>query len=165
MIIQIQGQDEIIVDVPVEKMWPLISGSKRLLDWGPPVRGVEIMQQPTKLEGLNSYRRVEAEFDGQRGHFIEKRIEHIEGKKIAVHIEEESFGLFRMITDVGSSLEIESAGPNKTRVIFSFFHRPKGIAGHVMNRLMILRQQRRNRLAALASLKRYAEKINRSDTK
>jgi hypothetical protein len=32
--------------------------------------------------------------------------------------------------------------------------------GQIMNRLVILRQQRRNRLAALASLKQYAEKNN-----
>ena len=160
MVIQVQGQDQIIVNAPVETMWPLISDSKRLLDWGPPVRGVEIMSPSDQPEGLGSYRRVDAEFDGQRGHFIEKRIEHIEGKKMAVHIEKETFGISRLITDVGSSLEIEPVGPNKTRVIFSFFHRPKGIVGHLMNRLIILRQQRRNRLAALDSLKRYAEQNN-----
>ncbi len=160
MVVKVQGQDEIIVDAPVEKVWALISDSKRLLDWGPPVRGIEVMEQSDRPERLGSYRRVEAEFDGQRGHFIEKRIEHIEGKKIAVLIEEESFGLFRMITDAGSSLEIGSVGQNKTRVIFTFFHKPKGIIGHLMNRLIILRQQRRNRLAALASLKQYAEKLS-----
>jgi hypothetical protein len=160
MIIQVQGQDEIIVNAPVEKIWPLISDSKRLLDWGPPVRGVQVMGMSGQPEGLGSYRRVDAEFNGQRGHFIERRIEHIEGKKMAVQIEEENFGIFRMITDVGSSLEIKPVGPNKTRVIFSFFHRPKGIVGQIMNRLVILRQQRRNRLAALASLKQYAEKKN-----
>ena len=160
MIIQVQGQDEIIVNAPVEKIWPLISDSKRLLDWGPPVRGVQVMGMSGQPEGLGSYRRVDADFNGQQGHFIERRIEHIEGKKMAVHIEEENFGIFRMITDVGSSLEIESVGPNKTRVIFSFFHRPKGIVGQIMNRLVILRQQRRNRLAALVSLKQYAEKKN-----
>ena len=158
MIIQVQGQDEVIVDAPVETLWPLISDSKRLLDWGPPVRGIEVMGPPDQPEGLGSYRRVDAEFNGQHGHFIERRIEHVEGKKMAVHIEKENFGIFRMITDVGSSPEIESVGPYKTRVIFSFFHRPKGIVGHIMNRLVILRQQRRNRLAALASLKEYAEK-------
>lgn len=160
MIIQVQGQDETIVDAPVETIWPLISDSKRLLDWGPPVRGITVMGPLGQTEGLGSYRRVDAEFDGQRGYFIEKRIEHIEGKKMAVHIEEENFGIFRMITDVGSSLELEAVGPNKTRVIFSFFHRPKGVVGHIMNRLVILRQQRWNRLAALASLKQYAEKNN-----
>jgi hypothetical protein len=29
--------------------------------------------------------------------------------------------------------------------------------GYLMNKLVVLRQQRRNRLAALASLKKYAE--------
>ena len=149
MIIKVQGRDEIIVNAPMETMWTLISDSKRLLDWGPPVRAVQIKGPADQPEGLGSYRRVDAEFDGQHGHFIEKRIEHIEGKKMAVHIEEETFGMFRLITDVGSSLEIEPVTEQQTRVIFTFFHRPKGIVGHIMNRL-----------AALASLKRYAEGSN-----
>jgi Polyketide cyclase / dehydrase and lipid transport len=99
MIIQVQGQDEIIVNARVEKIWPLISDSKRLLDWGPPVRGVQVMGTSGQPEGLGSYRRVDAEFNGQRGHFIERRIEHMDGKKMAVQIEEENFGIFRMITE------------------------------------------------------------------
>jgi hypothetical protein len=61
------------------------------------------------------------------------------------------------MTAPGFSLDLEPAGPDHSRVVFSFFHNPKGLLGHVLNALVIRRQQRRNRLAALASLKKVAE--------
>ncbi len=155
---KLQGQDEIIVEAPVERLWPLIADSTLLPDWGPPVKKVVIIGQSDQPESLGSRRRIEAELNGKKGYFVERRTQHIQGRKIAYLIEEESFGLFRVMTEPGFSLEIVSVGPSKTRVVFSFLHNPKGLLGHILNMLVILRQQRRNRLAALASLKQYAEK-------
>lgn len=153
----IQGQDAIVIDAPPEYLWTLISNSMELCNWGPPVRGVKILTDDGH-EATGTWRRVDAEFEGKQGHFIERRIEHIEGRKIAVLIEEETFGLFRLLSEVGSSLELEPLGPRQTRVIFTFFHNTKGVIGYLMNKLVVLRQQRRNRLAALAPLKKYAER-------
>ncbi len=161
MTAKLQGQDEILVEAPVERLWPLIADSTLLAEWGPPVRAVQIFGQSDQGEGLGSRRRVEAEFDGKKGYYIERRTEHLEGRKIVYLIEEESFGLFRVMAEPGFSLELVSVGPGKTRVIFSFLHNPKGLLGHILNVLVILRQQRRNRLAALASLKLHAEKPDR----
>ncbi len=154
----LQGQDTIIINAPIEQVWTLIADSTRLLDWGPPVVGVQVMG--TTPEGVGSYRRVDAEFNGKKGHFVERRVEHLEGKRMRFVIEEETFGLAKIMRDTGSSLEIESVGSGKTRVIFSFYHRPKGVLGYILNRLVVLRQQRRNRLLALDSLKAYAESLN-----
>jgi hypothetical protein len=152
----VQGQDAVVIDAPPEYLWTLISDSMELCNWGPPVWGVKVLTDDGH-EGPGTWRRVDAEFDGKQGYFIERRIEHIEGKKIAILIEEETFGLFRLLSEVGSSLEIEPLGTRQTRVIFTFFHNTKGMMGYIMNKLVVLRQQRRNRLAALASLKKYAE--------
>jgi len=152
----VQGRDEIVVAAPVERVWPLIADSRLLPEWGPPVRAVEVLGPPGS-EGLDSRRRVDAEFDGKRGFFVERRIEHQPGRRIAYVIEEESFGLFRVMRRPGFSLELEPSGSGATRVVFTFFHDPKGILGHLLNLLVIRRAQRRNRLAALASLKRRAE--------
>ncbi len=158
MTAKLQGQDEIVVEAPVEQLWTLIADSTLLPDWGPPVRKVDVLGQPGQTEALGSRRRVEAEFEGKKGYFVERRTEHIQGRKIAYLIEEESFGLFQVITEPGFSIEIELAGPSQTRVVWSFFHNPKGLMGHILNSFVLLRQQRRNRLAALASLKQHAEK-------
>ncbi len=165
-----QGEDEIVVMAPIERVWKLIWDSKQLEKWGPPVRSVTIIDAPEKL---GSRRIVVGEFTPggavvtaqessterkkKVAHFKEQRIEHVEGFKVGYRIEEEDIGTFRVITEVGYTTELESLGPAQTRVVWKFFHNPKGIVGHVMNRLFVLRQQRTNRRGALASLKRYAE--------
>ena len=154
----LQGRDEIIVAAPVTKIWSLISDSFRLPEWGPPVRSVDVLGEFRDPERLGSRRRVHAEFDGKRGHFVEVRTEHEEGRKIAYLIEEETFGLFKVMSRPGFSLEIEPAGKDATRVVFSFFHEPKGLLGSLLNVLVIRRAQRKNRLAALVSLKERGER-------
>lgn len=107
-------------------------------------------------EKLGSARKIQAEFGRKSGYFIEHRVEHVEGRKIGYLIDEDSFGLDRILLRMGFSLDLDPVGDQKTRVTFSFFHDPKGFKGLVMNPVIKL-QQRRNRLAALRSLKRYAE--------
>lgn len=169
---RLQGQDETVVNAPIERVWELISDSKQLEKWGPPVREVTIVDAPEKL---GSRRIVVGEFTPggavitaqesptarrkKVAHFHERRIEHIEGFKVGYRIEEEDIGIFRVITQVGYTTELESLGQSQTRVVWKFFHNPKGIFGHIMNRLFVLRQQRTNRRGALASLKRYAEDL------
>ena len=167
---QSQGGDEIVIDAPIERLWQLISDSKMLEKWGPPVREVGRIDAP---ERLGSRRNIVAEMTPRGAaitagesatarkrkvaHFRELRIEHVEGRKIGYRIEEEDMGMFRMITEVGFTMELESLGPRRTRVVWTFFQNPKGLAGRIMNRLFIVHQQRKNRLGALDSLKRYAE--------
>jgi hypothetical protein len=85
-------------------------------------------------------------------------VQHVEGRKIAYLIDEDNFGISRLLSRPGFSLELEPQGDQTTRVIFSFFHDPRGFKGRIMNPLIKL-QQRRNRLAALGSLKRRAEEM------
>ncbi len=143
---------------------------KMLEKWGPPVREVKVVDPPEKL---GSRRYIVAEFAPGGGaitaeesarapkkkiaHYHELRIEHIEGQKIGYRIEKEDMGLFKMITEVGFTMELESLGPHQTKVVWEFFQNPRGIVGHIMNRLFVVHQQRKNRRNALDSLKRYAE--------
>jgi uncharacterized protein YndB with AHSA1/START domain len=153
----VQGRDEISIDAPIERVWELVADSRLLPKWGPPVKGVELVDQFDRPEGLGSRRRVDAKFGDRQGHYLERRIAHDPPRRMAFLIEAETFGLFRMLDAVGSVIDLEPDGPDRTRVTWTFFHRPHGLVGHVMNRIVIRRQQRRNRLAALASLQRYAE--------
>ncbi len=72
-------------------------------------------------------------------------------------IDEDNFGLARLMSRPGFSLELESRDGNATAVVFSFFHDTRGM-GRVLNPL-IKWQQRRNRLETLNSLKSYAEEM------
>lgn len=157
MTARLQGRDEIIIDVPPNQVWSLIADSTLLARWGPPVTAVQLVEPIAGPERVGSRRRVDARFNGKDGYFVEIRTEHVEGKRIAYVIEQDTFGLGRVMIEPGFALDIEPAGPGRSRVTFSFFHHPKGVLGHVMNVLVVLRQQRRNRRAALASLKQVAE--------
>jgi hypothetical protein len=75
---------------------------------------------------------------------------------MAFIIEADTFGLGKMLTDIGSLMQLDPIDPRRTRLTWSFFHQPRGALGRVMNRLVILRQQRTNRLRALESFKAYA---------
>lgn len=151
---RVRGQDSIVIDAPAEVVWPLIADSRALMKWGPPVQYVEVIDEP---EGVGTRRRVHARFGKRSGQFVERRLVHDDHRRMAFQIEEETFGLFRFLERVGSIMELEPAGPGQTRLVWSFFHQPRGILGRIMHRPVILRQQRRNRRRALASLKAYAE--------
>jgi hypothetical protein len=76
---------------------------------------------------------------------------------MALLIESETFGMSKMLANIGSLMELKSLGPGATELTWSFFHEPRGLLGALMNRLVILRQQRANRLRALESFKAFAE--------
>jgi uncharacterized protein YndB with AHSA1/START domain len=152
-----QGRDEIIVEAPASRVWPLVTDSRHLPEWGPPVESVEVVSGSDAPEGLGSRRRIQARFGGKRGYIVEERIEHDEGRKIAYLIQEESFGMSRVMRDAGFSMEVVPVGHEQTRIVFSVFWTPNGLVGALMNRLVLRRAQRKNRLAALAALKALAE--------
>lgn len=139
------------------RVWPLIADTRLLPKWGLPVKSVEVFGPADEPEAVGSRRRVDAKFGEREGHYYERRIAQETGKLMAFQIEEETFGLFRFLENVGSLIEIEPLQPDRTRVTWSFFHDAHGVLGRLMNRVVILRQQRGNRLRALASLKAYAE--------
>lgn len=150
-----QGTDSIIVDKPAKELWPLIADSTQLTKWGPPVVSVEILDE---LEQLGSRRTVEAKFGRKSGRFTERMIVHdADDCTMAFEIEDDTFGLGKMSTGIGSIMQLESIDANQTRLTWSFFHQPRGPLARLMNRLVILRQQRFNRLRALEFFKTYAE--------
>lgn len=157
---KVQGKGEIIIDVPVSTVWPLISDSKRLEDWGPPVQKVEVFLNAGQTrEGLGSKRKVYAKFSSKReGWYQEIRTEHIEGRKITFLIYEDSFGMAKLLKDVGASMEVVPEGTYKSRFIFTFYHRTKGVLGWLMNPLIRM-DYKKNRTAALRSIKQYAENL------
>ena len=157
---RLQGRDDIVVHAPARILWQLISDSHQLPNWGPPVKSVEVMANVDDAEKLGTARKVHAEFGRKSGYFLEHRVEHVDGRKIAYLIDEENFGLADLVSRPGFSLELDPKGDQATRVIFSFFHDPRGFKGRIMNPLIKL-QQRRNRSAALSALKRRAEEIVR----
>ena len=155
---KIQGQGEIIINAPVSAVWQLIKDSKRLEDWGPPVQKVEIyLVEGQTEEGEESKRKVFAKFTEKRkGWYKEIRTEQVVGRKITFLIYEDSFGMAKILKDVGGAMEVVPEGKDKARFIVTFYHRTKGFMGWLMNP-MIKMDQKKNRLKMLQSIKQYAE--------
>jgi uncharacterized protein YndB with AHSA1/START domain len=108
MTARLQGRDEIIIDVPADHVWSLIADSTLLASWGPPVTAVQLVEPVAGPERVGSRRRVDARFN----HFAEIRTEHVEGRRVAYVIEQDTFGLGRVMTEPGFALDIEPAGPD-----------------------------------------------------
>ncbi len=87
------------------------------------------MTNAADAEKLGTARKVQAEFGQKSGYFLEHRVEHVEGRKIAYLIDEDNFGISRLLSRPGFSLELDPQGDEATRVIFSFFHDPRGFKG------------------------------------
>ena len=156
---KIQGQDYVIINASPSALWSLIRDSKRLEDWGPPFEKIEVYPDGNQTqEGVGSKRKVFAKFNEKRkGWYNEIRTEQIEGRKVTFLIYEDSFGMGKMLTDVGASMEIVPEGSDKTKFIFTFYHRTKNILGWLMNPI-IKADQKKSRLKALESIKSYVEK-------
>jgi len=155
---RIQGQDSIVIDAPVSELWPLIHDSMQMESWGPPVQKVEIDLLPDQdTENVGSRRKVYAKFSEKRkGWYEEVRTGQEDGASISFRILKDSFGMDKMLDDVGGKMELEEVDPDKTRFIFTFYHRPVTFMGRLMNP-MIRMDQKKNRKKALTSIKSYAE--------
>jgi hypothetical protein len=155
---KVQGIDSIIINAPISRLWPLIQDSKAMESWGPPVKKIEIELLPEQtVEGVGSKRIVYAKFSEKRqGWYNEVRTEQLENKSVTFRINEDSFGMSKMLSDIGAKMELHEINKDKTEFIFTFFHRPINFFGWVMNP-MIKMDQKKNRLKALKSLKSFAE--------
>ena len=155
---KVQGQDSVIIGAPVSKLWPLIHDSMQMESWGPPVEKVEIELLPDQdRENIGSRRKVYAKFnEKRRGWYEEVRTGQEEGLSITFRIIRDSFGMDKMLDDVGGKMELEELAADKTKFIFTFYHRPINFMGWVMNPIIKM-DQKKNRLKALESIKSYVE--------
>ncbi|MFY0689263.1 MAG: hypothetical protein JXQ90_18985 [Cyclobacteriaceae bacterium] len=95
-------------------------------------------------------------FGKKHGYFKERRVRHETNERIDYQIFEENIGLFKMLKNVGFSMEIKSLAQRQVKLVFTFYQDAKGL-GHLLQPV-IKRQQRRGNVAGLNSLKAYIEK-------
>lgn len=156
MLGKMQGKDDVVVNAPVEHLWPLVSDSRYLSWWGPPMRWVQIHDLKGGIEAVDSRRTVHAEFKLRRGTFDEIRREYVPMSRVSWEILADTFGTLKVTRNTGAALELERVDERRTKVTFLFYHDAKGI-GRLLNGPVILPQMRRDRILALVSLKKYAE--------
>lgn len=116
----------IVINASIEKVWDVIKDSKQMDTWGPPVQKVELITKDTiSQEKIGFIRKVDVIFGKKEGYFMEKRINQEELKRSDYQKFEENIGLFRVLKNVGFSMEIESDSLNNTILTLLFTKIPK----------------------------------------
>ena len=157
----VQGQDQITIEASVDRVWELIADSKMLEQWGPVVDRVDVrLNAGETREDIGSHRHVYITVGKRSDRIIERRTEHNPNRRLAYRIEEDPF-LGSYLKDSGFTMELDPVGHSQTLFTFTFYQRPRGIRGWLMNPLVRIMQSR-GRRAGLASLKRLAEQADLS---
>ena len=155
---KVQGHDSIEINAPAAIVWPLIVDSKQMENWGPPVQKVDVrLLDGQNVESVGSYRKVYAKFSEKRtGWYEEVRTDQQNGKSVTFLIINDSFGMAKLLEDVGARMAVEPINATTCRFDFTFYHRPKNLMGRIMNPL-VKADQKKNRKKALLSIKSFVE--------
>ncbi len=153
-----QFSNSIIIDASKDAVWQVLIDSKQMEIWGPPVQKVTLINLlQNDKETVGSIRKVQVIFGKKQGYFQEERIYQKELNRLDYQIFEENIGLFKILKNVGFSMEIETTPLSKTLLTFSFYQNTKGFFGWLMHPLIKMNQRKGN-LEGLESLKQYIEK-------
>ncbi len=150
-----QFTNAIIIDAPIQKVWKVIDRSEEMVDWGPPVTQVDFLSDDQGNEEVGSVRKVYAEFGKKSGTLTERRTIRDENQRLDYQIFDETFGLGKMLKNMGFSMELRKINHEKTELAFSFYQDARGFG--IFLHGMIKNQQNKNNLAALSSIKQYIE--------
>jgi len=155
-----QFSNSVTIAVSINEVWDVLTDSLQMEIWGPPVQKVELITNDSMgQEKVGSIRKVDVRFGKKQGYFMEKRVYQENLKRIDYQIFEESIGLFKVLKNVGFSMEIEEEGEGKTRLVFSFYQNSKGFFGWLIHPMIKMNQKKGNK-EGMESLKQYIEKKN-----
>ena len=147
-----QGQNELVINASVEKIWNVLIDGKVLSEW------MTIVKHTTsKIESLNAVRSCEVEMNGKKGQVSEKCILFNEKKEIGWLMLTDEFGIGKMFENYSFSFELIPIDNNTTKVINRGYADPKNLVAKLMNAIMIKRMSYKLRNTALSGIKRLAE--------
>lgn len=150
-----QGQDDIIINAPKEKIWKALTDTSVLHKWMSLVKHTD-----GKEECLNAVRSCDVEMNGKKGKVREKCVMFEPQNKIGWEMEYDTFGFGKMFNNYGFSFELESINTNSTRVINKGFYDPKNFFVVLMNILMMKRKSSQIRKTVLNGIKQFVESVN-----
>ena len=96
-----QGQDEIVINAPVRRIWEVVANSALLPQWMPMVKHVDVESSEAKVGVV---RTCDIEAGEQKGQVTERCVEVVPQKKLSWVFDEENFGYARMLSALGFSV-------------------------------------------------------------
>jgi len=147
-----QGQNELVMNASIEKIWNILIDGKVLSKW------MTIVKHTTSgVESLNAVRSCEVEMNGKKGQVSEKCILFNEKKEIGWLMLTDEFGISKMFENYSFSFELIPIDNNTTKVINKGYADPKNLFAKLMNIIMMKRMSSKMRNEALSGIKRLAE--------
>jgi hypothetical protein len=159
MTTEMKGRNQLnragIARAQAQTVWNILLDSRLLPTWAPVVREVEACD--TTGESVGAVRRCRVELAGKPGAMVERCIGLEPGRHIAYLVEDESFGMRRILADYGFTISLEPLGTDRTRVTIESFYTPRNAAYSLMNAIFMRPRFRRVVDDLLAGLIRLAE--------
>lgn len=147
-----QGQDELIINASVDKIWEILIDGTVLSKW------MTIVKHTTSgTESLNAVRSCDVEMNGKKGKVSEKCTLYNEKKEIGWEMLSDDFGISKMFDNYSFSFELAPVSNNKTKVINRGYADPKNFFAKIMNLIMMKRMSSKMRKKALNGIKQLAE--------
>ena len=147
-----QGQNQLLINAPKEKIWDVLINGEVLSQWMPIVK-----HTTSKTECLNAERSCDVELNGKKGKVMEKCVLFNEGHEIGWEMVNDEFGFDKMFANYGFSFELIPISGSTTKVINRGFGDPRNWIAKTMNVLMLRRKSAGIRKTALNGIKKLAE--------
>jgi uncharacterized protein YndB with AHSA1/START domain len=144
-----------IINAPAEAVWEVLADSRLLPEWAPVVD--EVTECSIAGEAVGEVRHCTANLAGKSGRMVERCIEFTPITRIAYVVEEESFGMRKMVDHYGFAINLESDGSEKTRVTLETHYTPRNPMYGLLNRLTMRRQLERVCEQIVGGLKTFSE--------
>lgn len=147
-----QGQNEVIINASVDKVWDILVDGTVLSKW------MKIVKNTSSItESLNAVRSCDVEMNGKKGKVSEKCVLYDEKKEIGWEMLSDEFGISKMFDSYSFSFELLPEGQGQTKLINRGYANPKNTLAKLMNTLMMKRMSSRMRIKALTGIKNLAE--------
>ena len=148
----LQGANSIDIHAPMETVWSILVDPNKLHEWAPMV-----LESHGDKEALDAMRHCKVELNNVIGSVVKHCIDFEAPERVSWIIEEDSFGLSRLLRDFGFDFHLEALEPTRTLLVCSTFYAPRNLAGTIFNPLLFVWRFRKIRLEMLDNIKQLAE--------
>lgn len=158
MTIQLQGTKQLDREVSTalapERVWAVLMDARLLPRWAGPVDRIESCD----LEGerVGTVRDCRVHLGGRAGRIVERCVGLIPGQAIAYAVDDDSFGMSRMLAHYSFMISTAAGEAGATRLRMETYYTPRNACASVMNALVLRRRFRGVVDELLAGLVRFA---------
>lgn len=144
----------ILIHAPLKRVWNIFSDNSLLNKWAPHVQNVN---SETETLTTGSSRSCEVTINGKTGKLIERITVNIPYERIEYVVDEETFGIKKILNDFGFAVTFTVMDDQVTKLTMQNNYTPKNIFVSMMNTLMIRRNMKFMVNDLIEGLKSYTE--------